>query len=293
MKKLWVFGTSHSAGQCELKDESISRYDKPFIDGCENRLQFLVNPYPKLIHNETEYSVKNFAIPGINHDMQLFFITSLVNLVEELPDVIIIEHRSFFEKTFQAFFDSTFNTISHDPTKLYSSDGFGTIARHFSTLCEDVAIRSDVKNDVYLWFRSVYEAKMPELKQLINLNSSFFLSDYYDKGLKDLSGKNSYNYYEGIKILNTLGIDYEKEWLTHEQWLEFIKFYSMNIHCNSIDVFKKIMDFIGTISFLKKIGIKVKWLHVDPINSTRCYLRNLQNKFNFILSSILISDLKN
>ena len=278
MKKLWVFGTSHSAGQCELKDESISKYDKPFIDGCENRLQFLVNPYSKLIHNETEYSVKNFAIPGIDHDMQLFFITSLVNLVEELPDVIIIEHRSFFEKTFAAFFDSTFNTISHDPTILYSSQDFGTIARHFSTVCKHVAIRSDVKNDVYFWFQSVYEAKMPELKQLINLNSSYFLSDHYNMGLKDISGKNSFNYYEGIKILNTLGINYEKEWLTHEQWLEFIKFYSMNIHCNSIDVFKKIMDFIGTISFLKNLGIKVKWFQADTNAPTRCYLRNLQNK---------------
>ena len=272
MKKLWVFGTSHSAGQCQLKDESISKYDT-------RAEQFLVNPYSKLIHNETEYSVKNFAIPGIDYDMQLFFIATLVGAVKELPDVIIIEHRNVFEKTWPTFFDSTFNTISHDPTTFYSSEGFGTIARYFSTLCEKVAIRSDVKNDVYFWFQSVYEAKMPELKQLINLNSSFFLSGKGVKGgLKDVSGKNSINYREALKILNTLGIKYDKEWLTQEQWLEFVRFYSMNIHCNSIDAFKRIMDFIGTINFLKNLGIKVKWLSLDPIQATRCYLRNLQNK---------------
>ena len=268
MKKLWVFGTSHSAGQCKLKDESISRYDEKKPSRAE---QFLVNPFSKLIHNETEYSVKNFAIPGINHDMQLFFITTLVNVVEELPDVIIIEHRSFFEKSWIAVFDSIFNTISHDP--------LGTIARHFRTLCEKVAIHSDVNDDGYFFFRSIYETKMmAELQQLIGLNSSFFLNDNYNKGIKDVSGRNSINYRKGIKILNTLDIGYEKEWLTHDQWLEFVRFYSMNIHCNSIDVFKKIMDFIGTISFLKKLGIKVKWLQVDSIGPTRAYFRNLQNK---------------
>jgi|TARA_Y100001951_G_scaffold66321_1_gene53292 hypothetical protein len=272
MKKLWVFGTSHSAGQCKLKNESISRYDK--FDGD----QFLVNPYPKLIHNETEYSVKNFAIPGINHDMQLFFITSLVNVVEELPDVIIIEHRSFFEKAWTGVFDSIFNTISHrTPDKWSAMENIGTIGNHLHTLCEDVAIRSDVKNDVYLWFRSAYDAKMPELKKLIDLNSSFFLNDYWKDDVNHHT-KNTVNYHKGIELLDTLGINYEKEWLTLDQWLEFVRFYSMNMHCTSVDVFKKIMDFIGAITFLKNLGIKVKWLQIDGIHPTRCYLRNLQNK---------------
>ena len=152
MKKLWVFGTSHSAGQCKLKDESISKYDNKFGPD-----QFLVNPFPKLIHNETEYSVKNFSIPGINHDMQLFFIVTLVGLVKELPDVIIIEHRSVFEKTWPTFFDSIFNSIPGDSMKLPTDERFGTIARYFNTLCEEVAIRSDVNDDEYLFFRSIYQ----------------------------------------------------------------------------------------------------------------------------------------
>ena len=273
MKKLWVFGTSHSAGSCQIKDESISRFFGP----PSKKHQFLVNPYPKLIHNETEYSVKNFAIPGIDHDMQLFFIATLVGLVKERPDVIIIEHRSLFEKTWPAFFDSIFNTISRDPTTPDGPEGFGIIARYFSTLCEHVAIRSDVKNDIYFWFYSIYNT-LSELQQLINSNSSLFLSDKMYLGLKDISAKNSINYREATKLLNTLGINYEKKWLTHEQWIEFVRFYSMNIHCNSIDAFKKIMDFIGIINFLKNLGIKVKWLTIDPMQSTRCYLRNLQNK---------------
>jgi len=273
MKKLWVFGTSHSTGQCKLK-EDINIFKIPGGD------QFLVNSFPKLIHDETEYSVKNFSIPGIDHDMQLFFMVTLVGLVKELPDVIIIEYRNVFEKTWPTFFDSIFNSIPGDSMKLPTSEGFGTIARYFSTLCEEVAIRSDVNDDEYLFFRTIYQpALMPKLHQIINLNSSFFLSGAGVKeGLKDVSGKNSNNYREAIKILNTLGIRYDKEWLTQEQWLEFVRFYSMNIHCNSIDAFKKIMDFIGIINFLKNLGIKVKWLTIDPMQSTRCYLRNLQNK---------------
>ena len=281
MKKLWIFGTSHSAGQCKLKDESISKYHVParLVDASDYD-QFLVNPYSKLIHDETEYSVKNFAIPGINHDMQLFFITSLVNVVEELPDVIIIEHRSFFEKAWTGFFDSIFNTISdRDPDKWTAMENIGTIASHLHTLCEKVATYSNVGSDEYFWFRSMYETEpMSGLKKLIDLNSSFFLGDYWKSGLKDTSAKNAVNYHKGIEILDTLGIGYEKEWLTLDQWLEFVRFYSMNIHCTSVDVFKKIMDFIGTINFLKNLGIKVKWLQIDGIHPTRCYFRNLQNE---------------
>jgi hypothetical protein len=32
------------------------------------------------------------------------------------------------------------------------------------------------------------------------------------------------------------------------------------------------------MNFLKNLGIKVKWLSLDPLQATRCYLRNLQNK---------------
>ena len=75
MKKLWVFGTSHTAGSCDNK----------YIENC----------YTKIIHDKTDYIVKNLAKPGISFESQIRYIYYFLELLQEKPDSILIEVREF------------------------------------------------------------------------------------------------------------------------------------------------------------------------------------------------------
>ena len=75
MKKLWVFGTSHTAGGCD--------------DG------YIKNCYTKIIHDNTNYIVKNLAKTGISFETQIRYIYYFLEHLQEKPDSILIEVRAF------------------------------------------------------------------------------------------------------------------------------------------------------------------------------------------------------
>jgi len=75
MKKLWVFGTSHTAGSCDNK--------------------YFQNCYTKIIHDKTDYIVKNLAKPGISFESQIRYIYYFLEHLKEKPDSILIEVRVF------------------------------------------------------------------------------------------------------------------------------------------------------------------------------------------------------
>lgn len=75
MKKLWVFGTSHTAGSCDNK--------------------YFQNCYTKIIHDKTDYIVKNLAKPAISFESQIRYIYYFLEHLKEKPDSILIEVREF------------------------------------------------------------------------------------------------------------------------------------------------------------------------------------------------------
>ena len=79
MKKLWVFGTSHSAGACNG--------------------EYIKNCYSKLIHDKTEYTVKNLSKSGISFESQIKYIYYFLEYLQEKPDSILIELRGLPSKS--------------------------------------------------------------------------------------------------------------------------------------------------------------------------------------------------
>jgi len=205
MKKLWVFGTSHTAGSCDNK----------YFENC----------YTKIIHDKTDYIVKNLAKPGISFESQIRYIYYFLEHLQEKPDSILIEIRGL--STFALGYMP--NNILND---MYSY--LNIIIRRF----ED-----DINNNEYANIQPLYGNIRTREEVFFNgltiKNSHIHREEWYQSSLKD------------SPEISQQAIE------TH------LNVHDKLIGKNYMFIEQRLLSFYSVLLTIKNLGITPYWFFID------------------------------
>jgi hypothetical protein len=213
MKKLWVFGTSNTAGSC----------DHEYMENC----------YTKIIHDNTNYIVKNLAKGGISFESQIRYIYYFLEQLQEKPDSILIEFRGL------GFSSSPLGYMPNNVlSDMYSY--LKIIIRRF----ED-----NINNNEYANIQPLYGNTKTREEVFFN----------------GISTRNSYRFkeewYQNLEL--------PKHFVVSEEIETYLKVNNNLIRTNYMFIEQRILSIYGLLLTIKNLGITPYWFFIDPFTEEK------------------------